>query len=244
MLMVACCATASIFQTVGSGNDRKSPPKVNAKANAAVSMSKVTSEPVEVREFEIRVDNRPAGTHSLSIKSAGEMNQVSIQSDVKMDFIVYAYVFKFRATEIWRSGRVERADIRCEDGGKKRSFAMKTEGDVQQVSFNGKPTSESTTGVMTTAYWQLPPSELRTSPMTILDVDTGAIKVATLREIGPDNVTYGNKSIACRHFKIDGPSPAELWFDDQNRLVRQKSIEQGHATELRLKDIRMTQKED
>lgn len=244
MLVVACCATASMFQSVGCGQDRKSPPKVSAKSTAPSSKPKAASEPTEVREFEIRVDNRAAGTHKLAIKSAGELNQVQFQSDVKMDFIVYAYVFKFRGTETWRSGRVERADIRTEDGGKKRSFSLKTDGDVQQVSFNGKPTAESTTGVMTTAYWQLPPSELRTKSMTILDVDTGTIKDATLREVGPDSVSYGNKSIACRHFKIDGPSPAELWFDDLNRLVRQKSIEQGHATELRLKDIRLVQKED
>ena len=49
--------------------------------------------------------------------------------------------------------------------------------------------------------------------------------------------------MTCHHFKIDGPSPAELWFDDHDRLVRQKSVEQGHQMELRLKDIRIS-KED
>ena len=44
--------------------------------------------------------------------------------------------------------------------------------------------------------------------------------------------------MACRHFKVTGSSPADLWFDEQDRLVRQKSVEEGHPIELRLRRIR------
>ena len=32
---------------------------------------------------------------------------------------------------------------------------------------------------------------------------------------------------------------ADLWFDDQRRLVRQKSVESGHQLELRIKQIQL-----
>ena len=197
----------------------------------------------EIRDFEVRVDNRPAGTHRLTIKSAGDEHQVAFHTDVRIDFIVYAYVFKFRGTEAWRDGRIEQADIRSEDGGKKKSFTLRTEGTLQQVSFNGKLLPQSKSGVMSTAYWQLPSKELRTSPLLIMDVDTGQAVDASLKLVGPATVSLKDRSLTCQHYKIDGPSPAELWFDEQHRLVRQKSSEEGHSLELRLLQIR-TAKDD
>jgi hypothetical protein len=196
------------------------------------------TESVEIRDFEVRVDNKPAGTHRLTIKCEGDMNEVAFQTDVKFDFIVYAYVFKFRGKELWRDGRLEQSEIRCEDGGKKRTMALKTDGTVQQISFNGKSVPANSQCVMSTAYWCLPSEELRGKPFAIVDVDSGNTRSASLNVVGPTTITTSGRSLTCHHFKIDGPSPAELWFDDRDRLVRQKSVEQGHQMELRLKDIR------
>lgn len=210
-----------------------------AEARPASGKSSKRSETVEVRDFEVRVDRKPAGTHRLTIKSEGDKHEVAFQTDVKMDFLVYAYVFKFRGTEVWHEGRLENADIRCEDGGKKRSFALKTEGTVQQISFNGKPVPTSESGLMTTAYWRLPSAESRKKSLAIVDVDTGSTRNATLSFVGKATISPSGQPLECRQFKIDGPSPAELWFDDQDRLVRQKSVEVGHELELRLKSIRI-----
>ena len=196
------------------------------------------NEVVEIRDFEVRVDNKPAGTHRLTIKSDGDKHEVAFQTDVKMDFVIYAYVFKSRGTEIWRDGRLENAEIRCEDGGKKRSLALKTEGNVQKISFNGKSVSDSAQGLMTTAYWKLPSADVRKNPLTIVDVDSGATRTVTLSPVGRTRIASAGQMLDCHHFKIDGPSPAELWFDEQDRLVRQTSVEVGHELELKLKEIR------
>jgi Family of unknown function (DUF6134) len=231
---VFCYAAWFPVIQVTQGEDR---PKLRV-SNAANK-----SESVEIREFEVRVDNKPAGTHRLTIKSEGDTNQVAFQTDVKFDFVVYAYVFKFRGKEVWRDGILEQCDIRCEDGGKKRSMELKTDGKIQQISFNGKSVPAKSQCVMSTAYWRLPSEDLRNKPIPIVDVDTGITKSASLNVVGPTTISTSGRSLTCQHFKIDGPSPAELWFDDRDRLVRQKSVEQGHHMELRLKDIRVS-KED
>lgn len=194
---------------------------------------------VEIRDFEVRVDNKPAGTHRLTIKSAGDKHEVAFATDVKMDFIVYAYVFKLRGTEVWRDGQLENTDVRCEDGSKKRSLSLKKSGGVQQVSFNGKEVPGSTTGLMTTAYWRLPLLETPKRTFPIVDVDSGVTREATLNVVGKTTISAAGRSLECRHCKIDGPSPAELWFDEQDRLVRQTSVEVGHQLELKLKEIRV-----
>lgn len=221
-----------------------SAPGADREIKQAVGRAKPDSDLIETREFEVRVDNRVAGTHSLVIKSDGDRRTVKIQTDVKVDVIVYAYVFKLRGTEIWRDGQLEETDIRCEDGGKKRSFSLKTEGTIQQVVFNGKSVPKASNVAMTTTYWKLPPTSLRQKSLPIVDVDTGAIGDATLQLVGPDTVAAGDRNFTCQHFKIDGPSPAELWFDEQGHLVRQKSVESGHPMELKLKQIRIAKDEN
>ena len=195
----------------------------------------------EVRDFDVRVDDKVAGSHRLMIQSNEARHEVSIQTDVKMDFIVYAYVFKFRGKEVWRDGKLEQVSIQCDDAGKKRTFQLKSDGKLQQVSFNGKQPQEHAISTMTTAYWKLPAADARTKPFPIVDVDTGTVRTARLTLVGPATVTAGQKQIDCQHFKIDGPSPAELWFDQNDCLVRQKSVEQGHSMELRLKKIHLAQ---
>ena len=234
-LFVVLCANYFVADRIWSA-DRQ----VTAKS---VSRTKPASESVEVRDFEVRVDNKPVGTHRLKIESDKDVEKVEIQTDVKVDVVVYAYVFKFRGTETWRAGRLDDYEMRCEDGGKKRAFSLKTDGSTQQLSLNGKSLPDASHIVMTTSYWKLPPANLRDKALRIVDVDQGAARDATWSLIGTDPVPSGSQSLKCQHFKIDGPSPAELWFDDQDRLVRQKSLEQGHWTELRLKQIKIVKDE-
>lgn len=232
--LVAVCA----MNPTAWGADRNVITASAAKSDSAAS-------PVEVREFDVHVDRKIVGTHRLLIKSDGQMQQAELQTDVRVDVIIYAYVFKLRGTETWRNDRLELADMRCEDGGKKRTFTLKTEGSKHEISFNGKPMPSTTSRyAMTTAYWKLPPAQLRDRGFPIANVDTGNGGQAKFVLVGPDTISAGGKSWSCQHYKIDGPSPAELWFDDQDRLIHQKSIESGHLTELKLKQIRFTKDEN
>jgi hypothetical protein len=229
-----CFVVICVLSSSAWSADRKVVLTSAATADASAN-------PVEVREFDVYVDNRNLGTHRLAIRTEGQNHKVDIQTDVKVDVVIYAYVFKLRASENWRDGRLEQSEIRCEDGGKKRSCTLKVEGSKHQIEFNGKPgTPRAQRFAMTTAYWRLPSAELREKAFPIVDIDTGTPREATITLVGPDIVKAGKESVACAHYKIDGPSPAELWFDNQSRLVWQKSIEQGHHTELKLKQIRLS----
>lgn len=194
---------------------------------------------VEVRDFEVRVDNRTVGTHRLTIKTKGETHQVKFETDVKVNLIVSAHTFKFRGTEVWHKNRLETAEIQSEEAGKKRSFTLQTDGEIQQTSFNGKPVPATSLSLMTTAYWRLPPADLLTKPLMIVDVDSGTTRAVQVKTMEKTPISFNGQSRECQHVKIDGPSPADLWFDDQQRLVRQKSVESGHQLELRIKQIQL-----
>ena len=223
--------TALNFACQAMGSDHPASSK-------SVDGTDMISPTVEVRDFEVHVDKTLRGTHRLTIKSDGESETAQIHTDVSVNLIVYVYAFKSRGTEVWRDGRLVSSDIRSDDNGKKRAFLLKPENSIQQISFNEKPLNASAESVMSTAYWHLPSAEIRSKPLSVVDVDSGKTFRAKLTQVGKDSVTVGGRAIACWHFRIDGVSPADLWFDENDRLVQQKSTEQGHATELRLVKIR------
>ena len=203
------------------------PPAVAA---AAVAMT-------EVREFDVLVDNKRAGTHRLSITSQGDVTTTRIESDVKIDFVVYVYTFRFRAKEVWRADDLTQIEVRCEDGGKKTSLTAQADGPRCQVVLNGRKHATDRSA-LTTCYWRLPTAVDQQRAVSIFDVETGLTKSGTVERVGRVTLKVEDRPVACCHFKVTGPSPAELWFDEQDRLVRQTSVEEGHLTELRLKRIR------
>src|SRR5262245_53918002 len=93
-LFVAFCVLLALVARIGTSADR-----TTAKPATKPSI------PTEVREFEVRVDNTLRGSHRLTIRSEGTDQQAGIQTDVKVDVIVYKYVFKSRGTEVWREGK-------------------------------------------------------------------------------------------------------------------------------------------
>lgn len=212
-------------------------------ASATGEFPKKQRDSAEVREFEVRVDNKAVGTHRVTIESDGTNERANIQTDVRVDVIVYAYVFKSRGTEVWNGGRLESCEIQCEDGGKKRSITVKTDKAGQQVSFNGKPVEGSQTNIMSTCYWRLPAEEHRAKSLPVVDVDTGKFHTAKFDISAPSTMTLDGQTIKCRQVKFDGPSPAEVWFDDRDWIVKQKSVERGHTMELKLKSIRLAKNE-
>ncbi len=208
---------------------------VSSAAPPATAVSAVRTD--ELREFDIFVDGKFAGTHRLGISSSpGAVTTARIESDVKINFIVYAYTYKFRATEVWRDDGLAQIDVGCEDGGKKTTLTAKSEGAHCRVVLNGRQ-QVTDRSVMTTAYWRLPPEVDQKRVVSILDVETGVAKPGVVERIGRTTLKVNGRPMVCRHYKVTGPSPAELWFDEQDRLVRQTSVEEGHPMELRLRRI-------
>ncbi len=68
----------------------------------------------------------------------------------------------------------------------------------------------------------------------MLEPDTGTVRNVALNFVGLESVSIQGQQISCNHFRVSGEKAAELWFDRENRLVRQQTVEQGCPTEIRL----------
>jgi hypothetical protein len=87
------------------------------------------------------------------------------------------------------------------------------------------------------SYWRLPSEKLRNQAISLLDADTGRVMNARLDYVGPGQVMVGGQPTNCSHFRVTGGAQVELWYDAQERLVRQEWVEDGHKAMLELTRI-------
>jgi hypothetical protein len=59
-----------------------------------------------------------------------------------------------------------------------------------------------------------------------------------LRRVGDETVVVAGRKKACSHYKLTGDVDVDLWYDAEQRLIRQVTVESGHKTVMEL--VRMT----
>ncbi|HQU42971.1 MAG TPA: DUF6134 family protein [Pirellulales bacterium] len=187
----------------------------------------------ELREFDIFVKDKPAGKNTIRIRDLDDgTTRVATEVNVKLNYLVFVYRYEFRGQETWRGDRLLSTENHATDDGK--TFEVRAQSDAGgfRVQANGRSRGEPIID-MTTNYWRAPDLK-QDRGFAFMNADRGTIHRAKVERLAPESLALGPRSVACSHYRFSGDVQAELWFDGQNRIVRQKSIEDGYPTELRL----------
>lgn len=191
---------------------------------------------VETREFQVKVDGKPAGEYRQTIQHDNGTYTITCQAEVRVRYFVVNYVYTFRGTEIWKDGRLVRLDSKTTDDKKRYDVSASASGDRLRVRANG--VEHSTRGdAWTTTYWRLAPAKFRNQSVPLVDADTGRDIGATLQYVGANSIVVNGQPQNCAHYRVTGGVQVDLWYDAQERMVRQESIEDGHRTLLELTRI-------
>jgi hypothetical protein len=188
----------------------------------------------EVREYEVLVKGKPAGNvHTRITDTDDGVTTVVTDAAVALNYIVYTYRYEFHGREVWQGDRLMSVDNRGFDDGTKFSARAHRDlsGSVVEVLAMGPQAGP--TLAMTTNYWHAPKTTA-SSVVQLLDADKGTFHGAHIDEITPDVVDAAGRKIDCSHYRLGGDLTADLWFDNQHRLVRQQTLEDGYPTESRL----------
>jgi hypothetical protein len=192
----------------------------------------------EVRQFTVWIDKKQAGSYQMVIDRLDDgTTKVTANADVKISYLIYTYRYSYRGTEVWKDGRLLRMDTGANDNGKQFSLSARTQTDGLHVQVNGKG-HLTRADAWPTTYWRLPEKSLRDQPLTVLDADTGRPLNGRLEDLGAASIRVGRQAQDCTHYRLTGSVTAELWYDAQERLVRQESVEDGHRTVLELVSVR------
>jgi hypothetical protein len=191
----------------------------------------------ETRDFAVTVDAKPAGWYRMTITPRGKHSlSLECQAQVRAKVLFYTYKYSYRGTETYQGGQLSHFESRCNDDGKPYEVLATPDGDGLHVRVNGKE-RVIPSPVWTTSYWKLPAGK-KTGAVLLLDADTGKDIPGRLEWVGKTELPVGGRAHPCQHYRVTGPpSPINLWYDAQERLVRQDYTEDGHRTILALKKI-------
>lgn len=190
----------------------------------------------EVREFAISIDGKPAGNYVMNITQRDD-GSVSMEgsAQTQMSFVggLYKYTYMYKGTEIWQNGRLTRLDSAANDNGKRYTVNAFPENTGLRVRVNGKDHTARADAWVTT-YWQLPPGNQRNRALPLLDADSGKDIQATLQFVDSNTVQVSGQAQNSAHYRLSGGVQVDLWYDGQERLVRQEWVEDGHKAVLEL----------
>jgi hypothetical protein len=192
--------------------------------------------PVELREFDVRVDDHPVGVHHLRIRQQDGRTLVAMKSDVAVQVLLYRYSHVSDAQEVWSGASLLAVDAHTNANGKKSRLRLKRNADRALIQFQDR-ISKTEPPHQTTAYSRLPPGIQHEQTVRLLNLDDGELVKTTWHSVEDAKFRVADDMIECRKWVVKGGREAELWFDAAGWLVRQKTMEQGHPTELRLTSI-------
>jgi hypothetical protein len=194
----------------------------------------------EIREFSARIDNKPAGSYTMSIVEGKEGRAVMTAEaaiSVRM-YLVKTYTYSYSGTETWKAGRLQELKSKANDDGKALEVTAWATVDGLMV-WNGGKQRPTAGDAWTTTYWRLPDPALRNRPIHLLDADTGKDLYGTLQFVDWQELNVAGQKQKCSHYRLTGDKlNVELWYDAKEHLVREKLVEDGHTLTLELTSIR------
>jgi hypothetical protein len=198
--------------------------------------SPVVAADTEVRDFNIYIDSKERGQYRLTINRRDDGTvSVSGEANVRITkVLITLYRYTYNGTEVWKDGRLLGMNSTSDDNGK--TFKVSVTPDPKGLRVRVNDEQRLIRGdVWTTTYWKLPDARFHNQPLPLLDADTGKEINGRLDYVGTETVTVGRQAQQWTHFRVTGgPYPVDLWYDAQQRLVRQQFTEDGHRTSIQL----------
>jgi hypothetical protein len=199
---------------------------------------RAAADDVETRDFTIQVDGKPAGKYHTTIRRQDDGSiSFAAESEVKVSvLLVNVYTYNYRGLELWKDGRLQHFESSGKENGK--PFDVTANGDAAglHVKANGQE-HVAHADAWTTSFWQLPAAKYRNQAITLLGCDNGQERGSQLQFVGKERLKVGGQEQTCSHYRVTRDVPYELWYDAQERLVRQEWASNGHRTILEMVQV-------
>jgi hypothetical protein len=205
-----------------------------------LDLPQATAAGTEVCDFVIRIDGKESGSYHVTTTRQEDGTETLVaQSDVRVTILgVPVYTYSYSGQEVWKGGRLQH----FESTGKEKSkpFVIKAvlAGDLLHVTSNNT-THTVPADVWVTSCLKLPEPARQNGPIPMLGCDTGLVLSGQIQFVGQEQVSVAGQQQVCTHYRVTKNAiPYEVWYDGQERMVRQEWVSDGHRSVIELSQIR------
>ena len=193
----------------------------------------------ETRDFAVMVDGDKAGDVHMTISRQDDgAVAFSCDTDVRVGGFITFYKYSYRGKELWKDGRLQRFESKCNDDGKVFAVTATAGSDGLRVRVNGAEHTAPADAWLS-SYWAQPDAKLDGRTVPILDADCGRDLEAKVEFVGAEKASPAGQEQTVQHVRLTGKHVAiDLWYDEAGRLVRQEWVEDGHRTLVELRGVR------
>jgi len=197
--------------------------------------------PTQRRQYRVAVDGTDRGRMLMKISVAADGSE-SMESDTEViaNYLVYKYQYTSRGIETWKAGRLQKIEGKANYNGKVYEMKGAAQDDKLRLQVN-KQERVVRGDVWPTSYWKLPADARKRKELDLIDADKGHDIAARMQFVANEALMVDGKRVACDHYRLSGAVKhqgtqvqVDLWYDAEQRMVRQESIESGHKTTIML----------
>ncbi len=193
----------------------------------------------ETRDFAVMVDGDKAGDVHMTISRQDDgAVAFSCDTDVRVGGVITFYKYSYRGKELWKDGRLQHFESKCNDDGKVFAVTAAASSDGLRVRVNGAEHTVSADAWLS-SYWSQPDAKLDGQTVSIIDADCGRDLRAKVAFVGAEKASPAGQEQTVQHVRLTGKNVGiDLWYDEDRRLVRQEWVEDGHRTVVELSGVR------
>ncbi len=189
------------------------------------------------RAFKISIDGTERGTLTMQLTKRDDGTETMRgQAELSFNFIVYKYRYSSSGTEVWKSGRLLRLANEADYNGDKYVVQASAQQQDLAIEVNGE-SQRTAADVWVTSYWREPEPHKVGQKLSLFDADKGRKLSGTLQRIGKEKLDLEKKTVNATRYQIRGDVEVDLWYDEDQRLMRQHSVESGHRALFELTQI-------
>lgn len=166
-------------------------------------------------EFEILMNGKPVGRHSVTVSKSAEVTNVRIAIDMAGKVGPIGFTYRHRCEEAWRGTQL--TSINCTDRENRSNKSVEANLRGADLVVNGTGFKGSApTGIVPSSWWRF--STINQS--RLLDSRDGKLSRVNVNRVGEDVLLIGGAPVRANHYRVRGTVNTDLWYDATGRWVR------------------------
>lgn len=176
-------------------------------------------------EFRVLRNGRDIGRHRLLFERRGEDLFCTIAVELRVGLgPITLYRYRHENQERWRAGRFVSFESRTDDNGTK--LAVRAERTERGIAVEGAEGAYlAPADAWPTTYWY--PGFLEREAW--VDTQFGRLRRARVVPVGEATVPVGGRTVAARHYRLEGDLALELWYRDRHWVGLAATAPDGSA---------------